>query len=287
MAQVPTVLTIAGSDSSGGAGVQGDLKTLEAFHVYGLSVLTSVTAQNTSGVIQVFDLPAEFISLQIRAVAEDIEISAAKTGMLSSGRIIEAVASQVREFGIGNLVVDPVMRAKSGDPLVAAGAQRALLDHMIPLARLVTPNLPEAEALSGMSIRTKEAMKRAAQVIAGAGAQAVLVKGGHLEGTREAVDILFDGRQFHEFAADRVDVPGGVHGTGCAFSAAIAAGLAKGLGVVEAISRAKVYITEAIKARYHVGHGYPVLRHSWAGSNSEAQTSASDEPDPKAPQSLK
>jgi hydroxymethylpyrimidine/phosphomethylpyrimidine kinase len=259
----PTVLTIAGSDSGGGAGIQGDLKTLEAFHVYGLTVLTSITAQNTRGVLQVFDLPVEVVAEQLKAVAEDIPIQAAKTGMLSNEQIIDAVASQLKEFGIRNLVVDPVMRAKSGDTLLAAEAEAALIRELLPLCSVVTPNLPEAAELSGFSIRDLPAMKEAARVIAGLGAPAVLIKGGHGLESPLCVDLYFDGRDFHEFSAERVSRPGGVHGTGCALSAAIAAGLAQGQDVLAAIGQAKSYITEAIKRHYWVGQGHPVLDHSW------------------------
>jgi len=267
MAQRPTVLTIAGSDSGGGAGIQGDLKTLEAFQVYGLTVLTSITAQNTKGVVQVFDLPAELVASQIRVVAEDISIDAAKTGMLSSEHLIETVAAKIMEYEIRNLVVDPVMRAKSGDPLIALQAQKALMRLIVPLARIVTPNLPEAEQLSGIRLQSYLAMKEAARIIVENGAQSVLIKGGHMEDTSCALDIFFDGRYFHEFSAERVGVQGGVHGTGCAYSSAIAAGLAKGMDILQSISRAKAYITEAIKRHLRVGQGHPVLDHSWNSFN--------------------
>ena len=298
----PTVLTIAGSDSGGGAGIQGDVKTLEAFHVYGLTVLTSITAQNTQGVFQVFDLPPRLVAAQLKAVAEDIPIQAAKTGLLGGVDTIETVAAHIKEFGIRNLVVDPVMRATSGDLLMTPQAQQALIHHLLPLCRIVTPNLPEATELSGVSIRNLPAMKEAARAIVGLGAPAVLIKGGHrapagkfdplislqarqvrietnphdqhpkvsngdirsAQGARQrVVDLFFDGRDFYEFGADWVDIPGGVHGTGCALSAAIAAGLAQGLSSLEAIRQAKTYITEAIQRHYRVGHGQPVLDHSW------------------------
>lgn len=271
LSQRPAVLTIAGSDSGGGAGIQGDLKTLEAFHVYGLTVLTAITAQNTQGVRQVFDLPPEMVAAQLQAVAEDIPIQAAKTGMLSNAGIIEAVATQLRAHSIPNLVVDPVMRAKSGDPLLEASARTALIRLLLPLCRILTPNLPEASELSGLRVRTLGDMKEAARIIVGLAGCAVLIKGGHLEDSPWAVDVYFDGHALHEFGADRVSIPGGVHGTGCALSAALAAGLALGYDLLEAIAQAKTYITEAIKRAAQVGHGHPVLDHSWPCFQSQDQ----------------
>ena len=263
--RIPTVLTIAGSDSGGGAGIQGDLKTLQAMGVYGLSVLTSITAQNTRGVAGAYDLPTDCVALQLKTVAQDIPIDAVKTGMLSNESIVDAVASLVPSLGLRHLVADPVMRAKSGDALISSRAGQVLLERLVPLAEIVTPNIPEAEELSRKSIRNVADMKEAARVIAGAGT-AVLVKGGHLEGESKAVDILYDGRSFYEFGAERIDVPGGVHGTGCAYASAIAAGLAKGFGLVDAVGQAKAYITGAIRARLTVGRGHPVLDHAWEWS---------------------
>jgi len=267
----PAVLTIAGSDSGGGAGIQGDLKTLEAFRVYGLSVVTSITAQNTRGVRHVFDLPAELVIQQLRAVVEDIEIRAVKTGMLSSREIIEAVARALETYHLRPLVVDPVMRAKSGDPLMAPEAERALMEKIIPQATVVTPNIPEAERLTGLRIESEEEMKKAARVIQQMGAEAVLIKGGHLRVGRTAVDILLIGNKFHEFSSERIATPTGVHGTGCAFASGIAAGLAQGHSLVDAVSRAKSYITEAIRRSYRVGLGHPVLDHSWERSANESR----------------
>jgi len=259
---VAKALTIAGSDSGGGAGIQGDLKTFEALGVFGLSVLTSITAQNTQRVTGVHDLPPEFVALQLRTVAEDIGIDAAKTGMLSNGGIMEVLAEEIERCNIRKLVVDPVMRAKSGDPLIAPEAEKSLRQHILPLALLVTPNLPEAESLSGRVIRTIDDMKEAAKMIMEFHPRAVLIKGGHLQGQVAAVDILFDGQDFYEFSRERVDVPEGVHGTGCAYSAAITAELAKGCELVTAIERSKDYISRAIQRFYSVGKGHPVLDHS-------------------------
>ncbi|RMG52387.1 MAG: bifunctional hydroxymethylpyrimidine kinase/phosphomethylpyrimidine kinase [Acidobacteria bacterium] len=265
----PAVLTIAGSDSGGGAGIQGDLKTFAALGVYGLSVVTSITAQNTQGVRRVFDLPAELVIDQLRAVLEDIEIHAVKTGMLSNREIIEAVGKTLETHHLRPLVVDPVMRAKSGDPLMAPEAEQALIEILLPQATVVTPNIPEAERLTGLRIGTREDMREAARVIQQMGAQAVLIKGGHLSVAREAIDILLAGGEFHEFSAERIATPSGVHGTGCAFASAIAAGLARGYSLVEAVSRAKRYITGAIRRSYRVGLGHPVLDHSWESGGGE------------------
>ncbi|MCS6806022.1 MAG: bifunctional hydroxymethylpyrimidine kinase/phosphomethylpyrimidine kinase [Acidobacteriota bacterium] len=257
------MLTIAGSDSCGGAGIQGDIKTFEAFHVYSLTVLTSVTAQNTTGVEAVFDLPASIVRKQLRSVMSDIRVDAVKIGMLSNETIIKTVASELRKGRVGNIVLDPVMRAKSGDPLLAASAKDSLLEHLIPLASLVTPNIPEAEELVSIKIESERDMKRAAEALIRRGAAAALVKGGHLA-SAEAVDILFDGDAFHEFRAERIDVAEGIHGTGCALASAIAAGLARGQTLYQSVENAKTYLTEAIKRRYYIGRGCPVLSHHWA-----------------------
>jgi hydroxymethylpyrimidine/phosphomethylpyrimidine kinase len=259
---IAKALTIAGSDSGGGAGIQGDLKTFEALGVFGLSVLTSITAQNTQHVTGVNDLPPEFVAVQLRTVAEDIGIDAAKTGMLSNGAIMEMVAEEIQRCGIKRLVVDPIMRAKSGSPLIAPEAEMGLCQHILPLALVVTPNLPEAESLSGRLIRTIDDVKEAAKRIMEFHPRAVLIKGGHLHEQAAALDILFDGRDFYEFSRERINLAGGVHGTGCAYSAAITAELAKGCELIEAIEKAKEYITRAIQNSYFVGKGYRVLGHS-------------------------
>jgi hydroxymethylpyrimidine/phosphomethylpyrimidine kinase len=258
---VPTSLTIAGSDSGGGAGIQGDLKTFEALGVFGLSVITSVTSQNTRRVAGVYDLPPEVVALQLRTVLEDVRVDAAKTGMLSSTAIIETVADEIERSQIRNLVVDPVMRAKSGDPLIASNAEQSLRDRLFPLALVVTPNVPEAESLTGARIRTVDEMKEAAKRFMEFKPRSVLIKGGHLESMATAVDILFDGEEFYEFTREKIEVAGGVHGTGCALSAAITAGLARGSSLLSAIEAAKEYVTGAMAGSYHIGGGHPVLAH--------------------------
>ncbi|MBI3077821.1 MAG: bifunctional hydroxymethylpyrimidine kinase/phosphomethylpyrimidine kinase [Deltaproteobacteria bacterium] len=258
-------LTIAGSDSGGGAGIQADLKTFAALGVYGMSALTSVTAQNTVGVRGVHDLPPEFVALQIDMVVEDIGVDAVKTGMLSTAAIIAAVADRVRAHGLESLVVDPVMVAKSGDPLLQAEARDSLVRLLLPLARVVTPNLHEARVLCGAEIRSLEEMKAAARAIHALGPRSVVVKGGHLEGSRESVDVLYDGREYRSFTAPRFDTPN-THGTGCTFASAIAAGLAKGADGPEAVRAARGYVTGAIRAAVEMklGHGHGPLHHFFA-----------------------
>lgn len=245
-------LTIAGSDSGGGAGIQADLKTFAALGVFGTSAITSVTAQNTVGVQGAHNLPPEFVGRQIDSVLEDIAIDAAKTGMLSSAAIIEVVAAKVKAYGIERLVVDPVMVAKGGAPLLQSDAVKVLIEHLLPLALVVTPNVPEAEALTGLTITELNGMRQAARQIYDFGPRYVVLKGGHLGG--RAIDLLFDGSGFTEFDAERIDTPH-THGTGCVFSAAIAAGLAKGSPVPEAVANAKQFITAAIRHGFRLGKG--------------------------------
>ncbi len=253
-------LTIAGSDSSGGAGMQADLKTFAALGVYGMSALTAITAQNTVGVQGVYELPAEFVGLQIDSVVEDIGVDAVKTGMLANAEIIAVVAAKVKEHDLPNLVVDPVMVAKSGDLLLREDARDALISLLLPLAVVVAPNLHEARVLTGLTIESTEGMKRAAAAIHELGARYVVVKGGHLPG--ESVDVLFDGHEFTLFRSPRIET-GNTHGTGCTFASAIAAGLAKGQSVVEAVHIAKAYLTAALQAAVdlQIGQGHGPLNH--------------------------
>ncbi len=211
MTGVPKALTIAGSDSGGGAGIQADLKTFAALGVYGASVLTAITAQNTRGVTAIHEVPPDVVAAQIRAVLDDIGADAVKTGMLSSSAIIRAVAGELRRYGVGRLVVDPVMVAKGGDHLLRPEAVEALREELLPLAQVVTPNLPEAEALAGAPVADDAGIREAARRIHAMGPRHVVIKGGHRPGP--AVDLLFDGREFQEFSAERVDTPH-THGTG-------------------------------------------------------------------------
>ncbi len=255
---VPRAMTIAGSDSGGGAGIQADLKTFAALGVYGTSVLTAITAQNTVGVDGVHEVPVDMVAAQIEAVFTDIGVDAVKTGMLSSTEIIETVARELAHFRVGRLVVDPVMVAKSGHSLLREDAVDAMRRSLLPLAAVVTPNIPEAETLVGMKIRSPQNVRRAAVNIVGMGAKAVVVKGGHLEG--DPVDLLYDGRDFREFTAPRIDTKN-THGTGCTFASAIAAGLAKGMELPEAVVAAKEYVTEALRCSFSVGQGHGPLNH--------------------------
>lgn len=260
--KIPRALTIAGSDSGGGAGIQADLKTFTAFKVFGMSVLTSITAQNTQSVSGIYDLPPEFVKLQIDAVLSDIGVDTAKTGMLSNEKIISAVAEKIKQYGIKKLVIDPVMRAKSGDPLLRREAERALVEELLPLAFVVTPNIPESEVLSGIKVSSIDDMREAARRIKSIGCEYVLVKGGHLKWSDEAIDILYDGEDFYDFSSPRLKTKN-THGTGCTYSAAICAGLAKGLNAREAIRQAKGYVTEAIRNSFNLGKGHGPLNHFW------------------------
>ena len=251
-------MTIAGSDSGGGAGIQADLKTFAALGVYGASTLTAITAQNTVAVITVHELPTDLIAAQIDAVITDIGVDAVKTGMLSSVAIVEVVAQELKRHGITNLVVDPVMVAKSGDALLRQEAVDSLRTRLVPLAAVVTPNIPEAETLTGREIVSDEDMRRAAEEIVAMGARAVVVKGGHRDGP--ATDLYYDGFRFQEFSAPRFDTVN-THGTGCTFASAVAAGLAQGKDVIAAVAQAKEYVTGAIRNSYPLGQGHGPVHH--------------------------
>jgi len=250
-------MTIAGSDPSGGAGIQADLKTFHQFGVYGEAVITLLTVQNTVGVEAVECLSPELILRQARAVLADIPPAAVKTGALGNGRLVEAVAELAGELEVP-LVVDPVMISKHGAPLMDAEARHVLVSRLIPKAFLLTPNMPEAAALAGFDVPDVPAMRRAAATLHDLGARAVLVKGGHLAG--EAVDVLFDGRSYLEFPAPRIDTPH-THGTGCTYSAAIAAMLARRSPLQEAVAAAKAFLTAAIRTNPGLGHGSGPVNH--------------------------
>jgi len=269
---IAVALTIAGSDSSGGAGIQADLKTFAAFAVFGTSAITAITAQNTLGVSGVANLDPAFVAAQIDAVADDFTIAAAKTGMLSRTKIIGAVANRIRVRKIPNVVVDPVMVAASGDVLLLEpDAITMMRDVMLPLATVVTPNLREASILTGRDVSNRVAMHEAAQALVALGARAALVKGGSpaavaLAGdvhNQDAMDILYDGHNFREFRAPRVAI-GHAHGAGCTLSAAIAASLARGESLENAIDAAKRYVTLALQNAPQIGHGSRPLNHSVA-----------------------
>ncbi|MEM1126208.1 MAG: bifunctional hydroxymethylpyrimidine kinase/phosphomethylpyrimidine kinase [Bacteroidota bacterium] len=253
-------LTIAGSDSGGGAGIQADIKAMQAQGVFAASVLTAITAQNTQAVTAAYELPTDLIAAQIDAVFDDLTVLATKTGMLSSSAIIETVAQKVESLGITPLVVDPVMISKSGFALLKPEAVDTLKTRLLPLATLATPNLHEAAHLVGREIRTRAEATEAAREIQAMGPQAVLVKGGHLEDDALATDVLFDGEQVHTFSAPRLDTRH-THGTGCTLASAIAANLAKGYAMEAACARAKKYLTEAIRHGLDIGHGHGPTHH--------------------------
>jgi hydroxymethylpyrimidine kinase/phosphomethylpyrimidine kinase len=251
--KLPVALTIAGSDSGGGAGIQADLKTFAALGVHGTSAITAITAQNTVDVTEILELPPRTIRAQIDAVMSDLDVRAAKTGMLSSAEIIEAVAEAISDHGIAKLVVDPVMVAKGGARLLRDDAVEALRSKLLPLAMIITPNVPEAEVLLNRSITTLDERRAAARELRQLGPRAVIVKGGHAGG--EATDVYFDGDELIELTAHRIDTLN-THGSGCTFSAAIAAGLARGLEPLAATREAKAFITHAIESALEIGHGH-------------------------------
>jgi hydroxymethylpyrimidine/phosphomethylpyrimidine kinase len=261
---IPRALTIAGSDSGGGAGIQADLKTFSALGVYGMTAVTAITAQNTQAVNAVFELPPDLVAAQIDAVVSDIGVDATKTGMLSSCAIIETVVVKVREHGLRPLVVDPVMVAKSGDRLLRDDAVAALREQLLPLATILTPNLPEAEVLLGRALTSWDDIRAGARELVAMGAHAVVMKGGHtpagLGPQGSATDLLFDGAEFHEYTATRLDTTS-THGTGCTFASAIAAALAKGETTRGAVAMAKAYVTKALQMAYPVGHGHGPVHH--------------------------
>ena len=253
-----TALTIGGSDSSGGAGIQADLKTFMAHRVFGLSAITAITAQNTQGVREVLPLPIQTVAAQIDAVAEDFEIGATKIGMVATASIATAVAAAITRHALRHVVLDPVMVAKGGSRLLDEQAVATLRLGLIPLADVVTANLPEAEVLTGLHIVTLAGLREAAERIVRDGARAVVVKGGHLTGP--AVDVFYNGHDFAELQAERIDTMH-THGTGCTFASATAAQLALGIPLLEAVRFAKAYVTRAIEAAPGLGHGHGPLEH--------------------------
>ena len=257
----PRALTIAGSDSGGGAGIQADLKTFAAFGVYGASVVTAITAQNTLGVTAIHGVPVEIVVAQIDAVLSDIGSDAVKTGMLFSTAIVEAVAGRLRSGGVARLVVDPVMVAKGGDHLLQEEAVNTLRELLLPLAMVVTPNAPEASVLAGLEVMDGSTAREAARRIHALGPRVVIVKGGHLGGDRSD-DLVFDGTAFDVLSAPRIDTPH-THGTGCTFSAAIAAGLARGQSALEAARAAKAFLQGALEHAEPLGAGHGPVNHLW------------------------
>lgn len=255
-----TALSIAGSDSCGGAGIQADIKTMTMNGVYAMSAVTALTAQNTTGVREIQEVPPAFLTAQIDAVFEDIFPDAVKTGMVSSAELIRAAAGRLRYFQARNIVVDPVMAATSGASLIKTGAVSALIDELLPLAAVVTPNIPEGEVLSGMSVSGKEDMIAAAKAIHEAYGCAVLLKGGH--SVSDASDLLYTDGGYRWFEGRRIDNPN-THGTGCTLSSAIASNLAKGFDLAESVRRAKDYISCALAAQLNLGRGAGPVRHNF------------------------
>jgi hydroxymethylpyrimidine/phosphomethylpyrimidine kinase len=263
---MPRALTIAGSDSGGGAGIQADLKTFGALGVYGMTAVTAVTVQNTKGVASYEELSPQTVADQIRAVVADIGADAAKTGMLASAPIVDAVAEVLAEVRVPNLVVDPVFMSKHGHPLLEEDAVQGLRTRILPLATLVTPNLPEASGLAGFPVDSAQAMLAAAQAILALGPRAVLVKGGHLPGDR-ADDLFHDGTHSVWVEAERIDTPN-THGTGCVLSAAIAAYLARGEDLLSAVRAGKRFVTQAIRQALPIGQGIGPVNPLWGVGSS-------------------
>lgn len=255
-------LTIAGSDSGGGAGIQADLKTFQELNVFGMSALTAVTAQNTLGVHGVYPMTREAVAKQIQAVGEDIGVDALKTGMLFNAEIIETVAENITAFKWENVVIDPVMIAKGGASLLLQEAIAALKQHLLPLAKVITPNIPEAEVLTNMTIQTNDDKQEAAKKLHELGVQNIVIKGGHDEDPSQSSDLLFDGKEFYTFTSKRINTKN-THGTGCTFSAAITAELAKGASVYDAVATAKAFIQAAIEDDLKLGKGHGPTNH-WA-----------------------
>lgn len=249
---LPRVLTVAGSDSGGGAGIQADLKTIALLGGFGMSAVTALTAQNTLGVIEVHEVPADFVAQQMEVVISDIGVDALKTGMLGNSAIVRAVCRKICQHGITKVVVDPVMVAKNGERLLSPAAEEVLRRELLPLAEVITPNLPESEALTKRKINGLKGMREAAARIHKMGARNVLVKGGHLSG--EPTDVFFDGRKFYELNGERISTPH-THGTGCTMSAAIAVELAKGCPALEAVEKAKAFVSSAIRFSFPLGQG--------------------------------
>ncbi|HJN59032.1 MAG TPA: bifunctional hydroxymethylpyrimidine kinase/phosphomethylpyrimidine kinase [Dehalococcoidia bacterium] len=259
MIDIPKVMTIAGSDSGGGAGIQADLKTFAAFGVFGTSVITAVTSQNTLGVFDVLEIPAKNVDSQIKAVLKDIGADFVKTGMLSNSEILRIVVKNIKENNIKNLVVDPVMVASSGDRLLNDQAVDDYRKFLIPLSKIITPNIPEAETLSGVKIKNFEDIKINSKILFQMGCEYVLIKGGHLN-EEYSIDYLYDGKNLLEFSERRIKT-NNIHGTGCTLSSAIAASLSLGLNMEEAVEKSKNYISEALKKSFKVGKGNNPVNH--------------------------
>ncbi|PWT83629.1 MAG: bifunctional hydroxymethylpyrimidine kinase/phosphomethylpyrimidine kinase [Blastocatellia bacterium] len=261
MKAVTTALTIAGSDSSGGAGIQADLKTFAAFGLYGTCAITAITAQNTTGVVESFPLSADLVTAQIEAVAGDVPPKATKIGMLANAAIVEAVAAAIEALDLPLVVVDPVMLSTSGARLLDDDGLQMLRAELLPRCTATTPNIPEAEALSGRVIASIEDARAAARQIYETGGAAVIIKGGHATGN-QIVDLLYDGNVFTEIQTTRINTPH-THGTGCTFASAVAANLALGRSLTDSMVHAQEYVAGAIQHAFEIGHGHGPLDHFW------------------------
>lgn len=255
---IKKVLTIAGSDCSGGAGIQADIKTITAHKMYAMSAITALTAQNTTGVYGILEADPDFVAQQLDCIFTDIVPDAVKVGMVSSSKIIDVIAAKLRQYHAQNIVVDPVMVSTSGSKLLSEDAKEALITKLFPLARVITPNIPEAQVLCGFTIQDEAAMVDAAKEISKHLSGAVLVKGGHL--VNDAIDLLCEDKQIHRYSSQRINNPN-THGTGCTLSAAIACNLAAGYTLDQSIERAKAYLTGALAAMLDLGHGAGPLNH--------------------------
>jgi hydroxymethylpyrimidine/phosphomethylpyrimidine kinase len=259
---IKKALTIAGSDSGGGAGIQADIKTFQELSVFGMSAITAITAQNTLGVQAVFPMTAEAVVRQIESIGDDIGVDALKTGMLFNAEIIEAVSEKIKKYNWTKVVVDPVMIAKGGASLLQKEAILAMKKFLLPVSMVITPNIPEAEVLTGMKIESGDDKKEAAKCLLEFGVKNVIIKGGHDENTNEATDVLFDGKEFNTFTSKRIPTKN-THGTGCTFSAALTAEIAKGASLYEAVTTAKGFIQAAIEEDLKIGGGRGPTNH-WA-----------------------
>jgi len=258
---IPSVMTIAGSDSGGGAGIQADLKTFSALRVFGTTAITSITSQNTVGVNDVYNIPIKHLESQITAVLDDINVLAVKTGMLATSDIISVVCSSLKKYNVSKLVVDPVMIAKDGSRLLQKEAINSLITELIPISYVITPNVPEAEDLVSMKINSIKDMYNAADKIYKLGAKNVVIKGGHLSG-KKSIDVLYNGTEYSEFSTTRVNTSN-THGSGCTFAAAITAFLSYEIPLIDAVKKAKIYVSESLSTDFKVGHGHGPLNHFW------------------------
>lgn len=259
--KIPRVLVIAGSDSGGGAGIQADIKTLNSIGVFGMTAITSLTAQNTQGVFEIFDLPPSFVKKQIEVVIEDIGVDAIKIGMLSNKEIIDMVVEEIKKYRIENVILDPVMKSQTGYDLIKEDAKKILIEKLIPLSLIITPNKFEAEEISGLKINNKEDIKEAISKIKEKGAKWVLIKGGHFE-EKYAIDYLSDGKNIYEIRTKRINTDN-THGSGCTYASAIAGYIAKGLDILNAVKKAKRFIYGAIKNSLEIGRGKGPVNHFW------------------------